>query len=163
MFHPADTLFLLQTFGKLLGWYGVGGVHITTLCLISGIAGNIAWIYHTATRSKVVVRGGQIQGPREYASALGASGIVMGAGTVAACLAPFAPMSVFLIPVRLPLWGVLAGYYAIDAYFLSSTTSRIGHAAHLGGAAAGAAYYLLSLRGLGGVWWMMSRGGRRFR
>ena len=60
-----------------------------------------------------------------------------------------------IIPV--PLWVILAGYVAVDTFYLDNTQSRTGHAAHLGGAAFGAAYSALVLRRYGGVFAMVRK------
>ena len=92
---------------------------------------------------------------------MGASGMVMGMSLVATCLWPTAPAGLILIPITFPLWVLTLGYVDVDTYFLKSETSPIGHAAHLGGAAFGAAYYFAYLRGLGGIWQVVVRIVRR--
>lgn len=66
-------------------------------------------------------------------------------------------MVVFPIPVELPYWAVVAGFVGYDMYRLYQEKtsgqkhvnwmgSYTGYAAHLGGAAFGAAFYFLALR-----------------
>jgi len=145
--HLAFNMFSFYNFVQIgLSWIpGIGASHILALSLGSGFAGSAAFLYQK--------RSGRFG--RE--AALGASGMVMGVGAAAACLMPRAGVQLMLIPVPLPLWAVTVGYVAIDTYFLKSETSRIGHSAHLGGAAAGVAYYLAFLRGYGGIWQMAMR------
>lgn len=162
--HIAFNMFNIWTFGQILGWAGVGPANTTLLCLGSAIAGSAAWAYHHAfikpdPRQKHVIMNSHVMRAKDMDTAIGASGMVMGAGAVAACLAPFAPMQLMFIPINIPLWGIVAGYFAIDSYFLN-TGKMIGHAAHMGGAVAGVAYYFLMLRGFGGVSRMI---GRAFR
>lgn len=85
--------------------------------------------------------------------------MVMGMGAAATLLAPMTQMVVLVFPA--PLFLVTAGYVAADTYYLDSKTSRIGHAAHLGGLAFGAVYYFVSLRRFGGVWQWVRRALRR--
>ncbi len=81
----------------------------------------------------------------------------MGVGTAAACLLPFFPINIMFIPIGVPLWATMLLYVGVDTYFLRSTTSGIGHSAHLGGAVFGAVYYFAYLRRFGGVWSMIKR------
>lgn len=104
-------------------------------------------------------RFGNGNSPVERWQGLGASGMVMGMGATATLLAPLTPMAILFVPA--PLFVVMAGYVALDTYFLNSKTSRIGHAAHLGGLTFGAVYYFASLRQYGGVWQWVRRGLRR--
>lgn len=150
----------LWNFGTILGYMGVGGFHTTAMFLACGVAGSAAWAYHHAFMRHDARQDhrfpGKVIRAKDLDTALGASGIVMGAASAAACLAPFAPMQIMLIPINIPLWGIAVGYFLIDSYFLNTGT-MIGHAAHMGGAAAGVAYYGLFLRRYGGVWRMISR------
>ncbi|KAK3068120.1 hypothetical protein LTR53_014554 [Teratosphaeriaceae sp. CCFEE 6253] len=143
LWHFGFNMLAFRSFASGLSWFpGIGAFHLLALSLGSGLAGSAAWL---ATKD----RQGR-QGARE--AALGASGIVMGVGSAVSCLMPTAAVNFMFIPVPVPLWAVTAGYLAFDSYFLHSETSRIGHAAHLGGAVWGLAYYVAFLRGYGGVW-----------
>jgi membrane associated rhomboid family serine protease len=42
----------------------------------------------------------------------------------------------------------MAGYAIYDGYYLSSQTTSVAHAGHLGGTVFGILYYLAKLRGL---------------
>ena len=54
--------------------------------------------------------------------------------------------------VPLPMWILLPSYIAWNYYRLSDKRSNVGHAAHLGGAAFGALFYLSVMRArFGGV------------
>lgn len=114
-------------------------LHLGALMLGSAVAGSAGFLYQQASKST-----------NAPTYALGASGMVMGIGMAAAMLRPKTPMAIFGI-VPAPLWAILGGYVAIDSFYLDHPQSRIGHAAHLAGAAFGAAYYLLVLRRFGGV------------
>lgn len=140
------------------------GTHLIMLALGSAIASSYALHYQRRPQesfeknsgSNIWQRFGNGNSVVERWQALGASGVVMGMGASATLLAPFAQMSVMFIPM--PLFILTAGYVAFDTYYLDSKTSRIGHAAHLGGLTFGVVYYLASLRQFGGVWQFLRRG-----
>lgn len=105
----------------------------------SGLAGSIGWLANRTSRSA----------PRQYdrQRAMGFSGSVMGIMTVAACFNPTSKVLIYgIVPV--PLWGLVAGYFVYDGYYLNSNNTQIAHAGHLGGLMFGFAYYFLKLRGL---------------
>jgi membrane associated rhomboid family serine protease len=81
--HFLFNMIAFNAFGGILMFSGLGGMHVASLCIGSAIAGSFAWLYQRgiANRSQVsnlptaaVVSGGM------GAAALGASGMVMGAG-----------------------------------------------------------------------------------
>jgi membrane associated rhomboid family serine protease len=163
--HFLFNMFAFNAFGSILAFVpGVGAGHIVSLCLGSAITGSFAFLYthgimDPPSNSKVpnaIVGAGRIQ-----FSALGASGMIMGAGLAATCLMPRAPMSLLFPPVTLPLWALMGIYVGIDLYFLGDVKSKIGHDAHIGGAVYGAMYYFGNLRKYGGVWSMVRRLFRR--
>lgn len=161
--HFAFNMIALHAFGSIMAISGVPAMHIFSLCFGCGLAGSTAWLYQRKEQGNKprapTVYGAQ-RPPGVVDSALGASGMVMGAAGVATCLMPFAPMNLMFIPIPIPLW-VLTGLYAtFDIYFMKKN-DRIGHAAHLGGMAYGVLYYFLNLRRFGGVWQMARRIGRR--
>lgn len=160
--HIAFNMLALSSFGQIISFMGVSGPQTLALCLTCGIAGSVAWAYHHAFIKPDPPRSGlfsrQVVRMKDLDTALGASGLVMGAGTAAACLAPLTPTGLPFLPVRMPLWFFMAVYAAVDTYFLDKG-EIIGHAAHLGGAATGVVYYFLALRSYGGVWRLLS--GRR--
>lgn len=137
--HLAGNMFSLYAFGSVLLSVGLSPVVFATIFFGSAIAGNIGFLYH------------QARGKRARQSyGLGASGAVMGTGAAAALMLPTAPMLLFgFIPV--PLFVLLGGYVYYDSYYLDDPNSVVGHSAHLGGAAFGAASYILFLRRFGGV------------
>lgn len=139
---------------------------MTVLALGSAIVGSYAFHFHRApqettrkTSAGIWQRSGNGNVIVEGWQALGASGMVMGMGGAATLLAPMRQMLVFMFPA--PLFVVTAGYAAADTYFLRSKTSKIGHAAHLGGLAFGFVYYIVSLRRFGGVFPWLARALRR--
>lgn len=137
--HLLFNMFGLHAFSTIM-IYSIGSpVQLGALMLGSAVAGSAGYLYQQAQSSSVVP-----------SFALGASGMVMGIGTAAAMLRPKTPMALFgIIPA--PLWALVAGYVAIDSYYLDHPQSRIGHSAHLGGAVFGALYYTLFLRRFGGI------------
>lgn len=132
------------------------GAHILGIVLSSAIAGSMAMFYQKSQTSKPrVSKGGWLNNPNVVQTrwqGLGASGAVMGMAAAATCLAPFTPMMLMFIPIPIPLWGMMVGYVGLDTFWLNSENSKVGHAAHLGGFACGAVYYLASLRNRGGLW-----------
>lgn len=74
---------------------------------------------------------------------------------------PVARMRLFLIPITVPLFVTSGLYVALDLFYLDSPGSRVGHAAHLGGFAFGAVYYLAKLRRFGGIAQVLRRFGGR--
>ena len=159
--HFLFNMFSLHAFGSLLSFVpGIGASHIFSLAITSALAGSAGWLYHRQT--KVAAKPDLRFGPNAIplaattsASALGASGAVMGMAASAALLTPRAPMNMMFIPIAIPLWVLACAYPAVDLYYLNSEKTRTGHAAHLAGAAAGVLYYGLFLRRFG-------RAGRTF-
>lgn len=165
-FHFLFNMIAFNAFGTMLAWMpGIGAAHIISLCLGSAITGSFAFLYTHGLQDPppknskfpgAIIGTGTVQ-----LSALGASGMVMGAGMAATCLLPTAPMSLLFPPVTLPLWMLMSIYVGLDFYFLGDMRSRIGHDAHIGGAVYGAMYYFGNLRKYGGVWHLIRRMFRR--
>ncbi|KAF2481869.1 hypothetical protein BDY17DRAFT_325379 [Neohortaea acidophila] len=151
--HFAFNMFTFNAFTSIMAFAGVGPVALGFIVLGSGLAGSAAWLYHLHSPGSDRIN--------RYASALGASGAVMGAGAVATCLMPFAPMQMMFIPINIPLWVLTLAYAGLDAYYLNASTG-VGHSAHLGGAIFGALFYAAYLRRLGGVVQLLKRGSRRW-
>ncbi|KAK4942747.1 hypothetical protein LTR10_017507 [Elasticomyces elasticus] len=135
--HLLGNLFTFSTFTSYLISTGITPMHYAGAILSTAIIGNLAWLLQQARKEKV---------DRQPARALGLSGAVMGLGAAASFAAPRAWVTLFGI-VPMPLWAVMGVYIAWDTYMVKSPASGIGHAAHLGGAVAGAVYYGLVLRG----------------
>lgn len=177
LMHFAFNMLTLKTFCSIVGFVpGIGGGHILLLALGSALAGSGGWVWQQklrldTIRSSSSSRGwGQSQtynsaASRIYsASALGASGVVMGVGAVATCLIPTMPIQLMFIPIGIPLWVVTGLYAVADSYFLTSQTSGTAHAGHLGGLLFGVAYYAVMLRNKPvGIWRILTSrfGGRR--
>ncbi|OQV06053.1 hypothetical protein CLAIMM_10690, partial [Cladophialophora immunda] len=78
--------------------------------------------------------------------ALGLSGVVMGLGAALFLAAPKIRVDVSRTQ-SLPGWLLMVVYIVYDASRLDDSSSEVAHAAHLGGAAFGAVFYFLALRG----------------
>ncbi|KAI7153141.1 hypothetical protein KC349_g8550 [Hortaea werneckii] len=172
--HFAFNMLSLKAFATILTRIpGIRAPHIIFLATGSALASSFAFLSHDNSRrqnkdqgstnligrtisgsNRQITRG--IPGARPVGverprSALGASGMVLGFGAAATCLAPFTSMSVMFLPVPVPLWVLTVVYAAVDTYFLDDARSPVGHSAHLGGTVFGAVFYLGFLRRFGGV------------
>lgn len=136
-FHLLSNMYTLHLFSTIL-WQcpGLKLGHFVILTVGSGIAGSAAYVTEKLTQGS-------------YQAALGASGMVMGMGAAASLLVPRQPM-LFMGVIPMPLWTIVAGYAAFDAYYLNSKSS-VAHSGHLGGLVFGSAYYFLSLYRFGGI------------
>ncbi|EME39764.1 hypothetical protein DOTSEDRAFT_47325 [Dothistroma septosporum NZE10] len=159
--HFAFNMFGLFTFGGLMAMAGVGGFHVLAAGIGSAIFGSLAGLYHQQSlqspQGRTVWGRSGGERTRTLVRSLGASGLVMGLSATATCLMPLAPMSFMFIPIPIPLFALTAVYFGLDAYYLDRGQTRIGHAAHMGGAVFGAVYYFSYLRKYGGVWPMLRR------
>ncbi|KAJ9618974.1 hypothetical protein H2203_008790 [Taxawa tesnikishii (nom. ined.)] len=132
--HYVANLTALITAGQTItDAPGITAMHVWTLTIGSGICSSIAFLAHQSTLP--VWR---------QSRALGASGIATAFGAVAALLEPSKSVKINgVLPVK--QWQFALGIAAIDAFLLNDS-DNIGHAAHLGGAAFGVAYYFLVIR-----------------
>jgi len=157
--HFAFNMFTMRTMCQILSMVpNMHGGHILMIALGSGLAGSAGYVLQHKAAAKSSK--GRLEALQHYqASALGASGAVMGLSAVATCFLPKIPLSLMFIPVPIPLWAVTMGYFAVDAYYLSSKNSRTAHAGHLGGLAFGTLSYFVLLKGIApfGVWYAISR------
>ncbi|KAI6992144.1 hypothetical protein KC359_g5832 [Hortaea werneckii] len=169
--HLVFNMLSLNAFATILTRIpGINPLHIILLATGSALAGSLGFLYHDSRRQQsdqggtTKLIGRTVEGPHRQiargipggaqsgvetpsrSSALGASGIVLGFGAAATCLAPFTRMAVMFLPVPVPLWVLTTVYAAADTYFLDDAGSRTGHAAHLGGTVFGAVFYLVVLR-----------------
>ncbi|KAI7529252.1 hypothetical protein KC331_g15318 [Hortaea werneckii] len=171
--HFAFNMLSLKAFATILTHTpGIRAPHLIFLATGSALASSFAFLSHDNSRrqnqdqgpntpigrtisgsNREITRG--IPGARPVAverprSALG-SGMVLGFGAAATCLAPFTSMTVMFLPVPVPLWVLTVVYAAVDTYFLDDARSPVGHSAHLGGTVFGAVFYLGFLRRFGGI------------
>lgn len=176
--HFGGNMFALMAFGSVIASAGVGPIALLGLSIGSALASSAAWLYHEKQsgreEKKKPWKSERVSGfsswVRTFSSspdqwgprtivrhvALGASGVVMGLGGAATCLAPMSPMYLMLIPIPIPLFVITGAYFAFDAFYLDKGfrigDAKVGHSAHLGGVAMGVVYYLTFLRNRGGVW-----------
>jgi len=130
--HLFVNMLALYVFGRdvLLRIGRVGFVHLYVAGGIVASLGHLAW--QVATDSRV--------------AALGASGSVMAIAVVYAALFP---RRILLVGFILPLPAALAvlGYIGLDIVgAIGGLGGGVAHAAHLGGAAYGFAYWLVGVR-----------------
>jgi membrane associated rhomboid family serine protease len=72
---------------------------------------------------------------------LGASGGVLGVAVVFACHFPQRKLMIFPLPFQVPAYMLVAFYVIVDVIGTQNRESKVGHWAHLGGAAFGFLYY----------------------
>ena len=157
--HFAFNMFTAHTMCKMLSFVpGLGPLQVASIILGSAVSGSIGFIVTQKARMQQN-KGGMQEIQAYHQPALGASGAVMGLAAVATGFFPFASMNIMFIPIAIPLWGITAAYFAIDAFRLNSPNSRVAHAGHLGGLAFGSIYYLAALKGLApfGLWHVIRR------
>ncbi|RMY97305.1 hypothetical protein D0860_08660, partial [Hortaea werneckii] len=160
--HFIFNMLSLRAFATILTRIpGLKPSHLIFLATGSALAGSLGFLYHDSHRrhqqtfqgpgggsligrtvegtNRQISRGipGAARGIEIHRSALGASGVVLGFGAAATCLAPFTRMSVMFLPVPIPLWVLTTVYAAVDTYFLDDARSGVAHSAHLGGAVFG--------------------------
>ncbi len=80
---------------------------------------------------------GHVLGEAASVPAIGASGIVSACVAFAALRYPQTPVSLFLIPIRFPLWLLAVVWIGADLFGVGRGGGSIAHWAHLGGAAYG--------------------------
>ncbi|KIX01472.1 uncharacterized protein Z518_09198 [Rhinocladiella mackenziei CBS 650.93] len=140
--HIFGNLLAFSTFSRMLLTCGIGPLRYGLLILGSAVSGHLAFLYQASLRQP---RGWAFFTQRAELQALGLSGVVMGLGVAVSLAAPRAKILVFGA-VPMPVWLLMVLYIVYDSAGLEDPTSTVGHAAHLGGAAFGAAFYLLALR-----------------
>lgn len=158
--HIVGNLFGFHAFSRILIYSGIAPLRYAWLVIGSALAGNMGFLIQDARRRRPnansqALNSARGRSPQQQQQSpprhgLGLSGVVMGVGAAAACAAPRAQMLVMGV-VPTPMWALMALYVLWDTYLLDSRTSKVGHAAHLGGAAFGGFYYLLLLRRGGGL------------
>lgn len=128
---------------------GLGPLRLGALALGSALGGSLGALYDNTQR----IRAGQPDTP-----GLGASGVVQGMLVATMLAAPLLPMQLFFVPVSFAYRTLVGGFLAWDMWKLYeersqgarkktwTTGSYVGYAAHLGGAAFGAAFYLVAMR-----------------
>jgi membrane associated rhomboid family serine protease len=159
--HVLFNMLSLNTFSGVLcvaGGVGVGALHIWVMTLGSAVVGGATWLYQKKPQGRDPRWSPWGQHGRAASHVgLGASGVVMAFASAATMLAPMQRLFIVPFPVPIPMFILTGAYFAMDVFYLNANDS-VGHAAHLGGAAFGVAYYLAALRGYGGVANFLSRG-----
>ncbi|PSN62862.1 hypothetical protein BS50DRAFT_577746 [Corynespora cassiicola Philippines] len=136
-FHLLGNMISVYAFGSCLAAIrGFPPGKLLGVAVGSGLSGSLFWMVNRAMN---------MQGQPDHQRALGFSGVVMGLGTLAACITPRTVFQLYgIVPV--PLWALIGGYAVYDGYYLNSANTRVGHGGHLGGMIFGAAYYLVAIR-----------------
>lgn len=159
--HFAFNMFTLHTMCQIVAFVpGLHGLHILAIALGSAAAGSAGFLMQQKAKiPKTATMRNWSNAVRssQYASALGASGAVMGVSAVATCLLPTMRVSFLFIPIGIPLWLVTIGYALFDGFSLDSPTSKTAHSGHLGGLAFGVAYYVAYLRKSPSGLWHVAR------
>lgn len=159
LFHFGMNMLAMHAMCQLLSMVpGVTGGHVIGIAFGAAIIGSAGYVLQQSLQARTIRRGNadlsrnMQQILPALKPALGASGAVMGLVAVCTCFVPTAPMNFMFIPISIPLWVVATGYAAYDGLYLNSQDTRIAHAGHLGGLAAGLVFYCINLRRFGGIW-----------
>lgn len=144
--HIIRNLVAFSDISNMLIQGGIGPAKYALLVLGSAVSGNVAFLYQASCRQPTGMASiWAYFTQRTEVRALGLSGVVMGLGTALAPTGPEVGVLLFgIIPI--PFWLMMVLYIIFDSVMLGRQNSEVGHAAHLGGAAFGAAFYLLELR-----------------
>ncbi|KAJ2723167.1 hypothetical protein GGI07_002802 [Coemansia sp. Benny D115] len=141
--HFAINMFMLYSFGVDLVRM-LGPRRFMAFYLGAALCGNL---------TSAVIRGVVMPiAKQDYSQiaqpSLGASTSVVGITTLMACLQPHAQIMLFMV-IPMPFWVATVGFIGYDLYNTSlNKRGRADGAGHLGGAAAGLAYYWFRLRPL---------------
>ncbi|KAH7630435.1 hypothetical protein B0T09DRAFT_148536 [Sordaria sp. MPI-SDFR-AT-0083] len=142
------TFISLATMGINMG---LSNGQLFCVCLGSAVSGSMAQLWHFV-RKVEGDRQSRRQGIIQTRYGLGASGIVSGLSVALAVAFPYAAMRVdvplLTIPPTVPLWVIPFGSFAYDLWMLGDDSSKIRHAAHLGGALFGGLYSFVAWKGL---------------
>lgn len=150
LLHLGINMMVLNTtanigFSHLIG---LSPLRMSALALGSALCGSLGTLYDYDKAA----RAGLPEG-----SSLGASGMVEGIMVATMLAVPRLPMVIFPIPIAMPYWVLVGGFVGYDMYRLYEQRASgqrklnwmgayVGYAAHLGGAAFGAAFYFLAMR-----------------
>lgn len=129
--HLLFNMLGVFVFGRAVG-HAVGAMTFLQLYVVGGIVASLGHVAYNAVTGDMV-------------PALGASGAVMALAAVYGALFPNRTLLIgFFLPM--PAWLAVVGFIALDVLGLIGGGGGIAHAAHLGGAAYGIAYWFLRLR-----------------
>ncbi|KAF4556191.1 Hypothetical protein D9617_1g080660 [Elsinoe fawcettii] len=147
--HIFFNMFTLRTGFDILAFAsGISPARMVFLHLYGVLGGSVvAYVSTAAQVRRAKERGdrrGQVQA--EQKRYVGASAGVTGVLVTAALTAPRSPIQLMFIPVNFPLAGAVAGWLLLDAYLMGDPMSVVAHEGHLGGALAGALFWMLRMR-----------------
>lgn len=129
--HLLFNMIGLFVFGRAVG-RAVGSLQFLHLYVVGGIVASLGHVAYNAVSGDMV-------------PALGASGAVMALAAVYGALFPDRTLLIgFVLPM--PAWLAVLLFILLDVFGLISGGGGIAHAAHLGGAAYGLAFWYLRLR-----------------
>ncbi|ROW07455.1 hypothetical protein VMCG_03926 [Cytospora schulzeri] len=150
LLHLGVNMMVLHTTANLGFSYliGMGPLRMSALALGSAVCGSLGSLYDYNKAAEAGL---------PESSGLGASGMVEGIMVATMLAVPRLPMQLFPIPITMPYWVLVGGFVGYDMYRLYEQRSSgqrkqnwmgayVGYAAHLGGAAFGAAFYFLAMR-----------------
>ncbi|ORY92361.1 hypothetical protein BCR43DRAFT_518334 [Syncephalastrum racemosum] len=141
--HLGINMLVLHSIGQGV-IEAVGASRFLLLYGAAGITASVATLCYQAFIRPAIA--GNIREPRS--ASLGASGALMGITTFYAFAFPSARFLVFFV-VPLPALAVVGGFAAYDLYKAATLrTGIVDSAAHIGGAAYGAAYWFLRVKPL---------------
>ncbi|KAH8670823.1 hypothetical protein BX600DRAFT_457603 [Xylariales sp. PMI_506] len=133
--HLAANMSALDAYVRLALKTGLSPVKLALLALGSVLSGSLATVYDWRRKGE------------QNSSALGASGLVCGLSAAVTLLRPQTMVSVPLLPKPVPMWMYTLAYLSYTLVGMElKDRSQVGHAAHLGGMAFGAVFYLLFSR-----------------
>lgn len=151
--HFGVNMYVLYQFGPtIVSIFGAGG--FAALWVISHgacSAGSLWW----ESRSQEGRRGGPktvqeifaksdgATGVQTGRGAVGASGALLGMNTALMCYAPALGVSIFPLPLSMPIWVANLAFASFSGYcMVNGLVPAISHSGHLGGMAGGVmAYY----------------------
>ncbi|KUI61826.1 Rhomboid protein 1, mitochondrial [Cytospora mali] len=150
LLHLGVNMMVLNTTASLGFSYliGLGPLRMGTLALGSALCGSLGSLYDYRKAAEAGL---------PESSGLGASAMVEGVMVATMLAVPKLPMQLFPIPITMPYWVLVGGFVGYDMYRLYEQRTSgqlkqnwmgayVGYAAHLGGAAFGAAFYFLAMR-----------------
>ncbi|KIY02458.1 uncharacterized protein Z520_02597 [Fonsecaea multimorphosa CBS 102226] len=145
--HIVGNLMAFSEFSRMLLASGIRPLQYALLILGSAVAAHVAFLYHAAAQRRTPPPWWwALLFPPVEVEVLGLSGVIMGLGAALSLAASRARVAVSRRR-SLPAWWLMLVYIAYDTWNLDDLSAEVAHAAHLGGAAFGAVFYFLALRG----------------
>ncbi|TPX72955.1 hypothetical protein SpCBS45565_g00161 [Spizellomyces sp. 'palustris'] len=150
LWHMFVNMFVLYSFGPAVIDI-IGPRQFIFLYLAAGLASSAASLLHSAMSTR---RNAWGTPTRQFTATHGASGAITGCTILFAATYPTVPVYLFMV-VPIPAAVAIGGFVAYDVYrSYTGSSGRTDSAAHVGGAAAGLAYWYFKVRGRyrGGRW-----------